>query len=49
MVDKILNGLNEFTSACIDDVIVFSNEHLKHLGVVLERIQEAGLTIKRRK
>ena len=52
MVDKILNGLNEFAGAYTDDVIVFSktwSEHLKHLEVVLERIQEAGLTIKRRK
>ena len=52
MVDKILNGLGKFASAYIDDVIVFSktwNEHLKHLEIVLSKIQEAGLTIKKKK
>ena len=47
MVDKILNGLIEFASAYIDDVIVFSktwSDHLQQLGVVLEKIQDAGLT-----
>ena len=34
MVDKLLNGLNEFAGAYIDDVIVFSktwSDHLHHL------------------
>lgn len=52
MVDKILNGLNDFAGAYIDDVIVFSrswSEHLQHLETVLRKIQQAGLTIKRKK
>ena len=31
MVDKILNGLNKFASAYIDDVIVFSTTWSEHL------------------
>ena len=52
MVDRVLNGLNDFSSAYIDDVIVFSrtwDEHLGHLGTVLRRVQQAGLTVKRKK
>ena len=51
MVDK-LNGLQKFSSAYIEDVIVFSttwDEHIQHLEVVLSRIKEAGLTVKRKK
>ena len=52
MVDKLLNGMSDFASAYIDDVIVFSKnwkDHLLHLGAVLKMIQEAGLTVKREK
>ena len=52
MVDKLLNGLNEFASAYIDDVIVFSktwNDHLQHLEAILGKLQEAGLTVKQKK
>ena len=49
MVDKILN---EFAGAYIDDVIVYSKTwgaHLQQLEAVLGKIQEAGLTVKRKK
>ena len=52
MVDKILNGLNEFAGAYIDDVIVYSKTwgaHLQQLEAVLGKIQEAGLTVKWKK
>ena len=52
MVDKLLNGMSDFASAYIDHVIVFSSnwkDHMSHLGAVLKRIQEAGLTVKRKK
>lgn len=48
LMDQVLHGLSDFTSAYLDDVVIFSGtweEHLKHLKVVLRRIQEAGLTI----
>ena len=52
MVDKLLQGLEGLNSAYMDDVIVFSTswgDHLHHLSSVLGRIQEAGLTIRKRK
>ena len=52
MVDKLLNGLNEFAGAYIDDVIVFSktwSDHLHHLEEIVGKIQEAGLTVKWKK
>lgn len=52
MVDRLLNGLSEFSKSYIDDIIIFSNsweEHCDHLEAVLKRIEEAGLTTKLRK
>ncbi|KAG1933522.1 gag-pol fusion protein [Pimephales promelas] len=48
LMDQVLHGLSDFTSAYLDDIVIFSEtweEHLKHLQMVLRRIQEAGLTI----
>lgn len=48
LMDLVLHGLSDFTSAYLDDIVIFSEtweEHLKHLQMVLRRIQEAGLTI----
>ena len=47
-------GLNptvgpEFTTIYIDDVLIFSKsleEHITHLELVFQRIQEAGLKLK---
>ena len=52
MVNRLLQGLEGLASAYMDDIIVFStiwDDHLHHLSSVLGRIQEAGLTIKKRK
>ena len=49
LMDKVLNGLYDFTIAYLDDIAIFSKtweEHKGHLKIVLHRIQEAGLTIK---
>ena len=43
MMDMIVSGLSEFTNAYIDDIIIFSvtwKEHLLHLSLVLQRLQE---------
>jgi hypothetical protein len=51
-MDEVLRDLGEFSSAYLDDVIVYSNtwqEHIEHLRTVLRRIKEAGLTVKSRK
>eukprot|EP00731_Ephydatia_muelleri_P034136 Em0048g12a len=49
LVDRVLQGLEEFSGAYIDDIIVFSKlwtDHIRHLQVVLGRLQLAGLTVK---
>ena len=47
MIGRILCGLDEFTAAFVDDVVIFSetwDKYLKHLLVVFERLNSAGLT-----
>ena len=49
MIDALLRGLEEYSAAYCDDLIVFSHswpQHLKHLHAVLQRLREAGLTVK---
>ena len=41
------DGLEEFSGAYLDDLIIFSrtwDEHLRHLSAALDRIRAAGLT-----
>ncbi|CAM4561587.1 unnamed protein product [Lepidochelys kempii] len=52
LVDGLLAGLGEYAVAYLDDVAIFSDswaDHLAHLQKVLERIREAGLTVKAKK
>ncbi|CAM4658449.1 unnamed protein product [Lepidochelys kempii] len=52
LVDGLLAGLGEYAVAYLDDVAIFSDswaDHLEHLQEVLERIREAGLTVKAKK
>ena len=52
LIWKVLSGLEEFTGAYLDDIIIFSSswsEHLKHLRLVFGRLQSAGLTLKKSK
>ena len=49
LVQKVLLGLDAFSAAYLDDIIIFSNswhEHLCHIREVLKRIKQAGLTMK---
>ena len=49
LMDHTLKGLSDFTVAYIDDIGVFSNtwqDHLHHLELVLQRLKDAGLTVK---
>ena len=49
MMDRVLEGLREYTSAYLDDLIVFSGtwrDHLRHLEAIFTRLGEAGLTAK---
>ncbi|GBN13974.1 Retrovirus-related Pol polyprotein from transposon 17.6, partial [Araneus ventricosus] len=49
MVAQLLEACEDFAVPYLDDIAVFSvmfQEHIKHLETVLQRIQQAGLTIK---
>ncbi|CAN2390404.1 K02A2.6-like, partial [Pristimantis euphronides] len=49
MVNNLLMGCEGFAAAYLDDIAIFSptwEDHLQHLSEVLERIHQAGLTIK---
>ena len=50
MMDQTLRGLNYFVGVYLDDIVIHSltwKEHLVHLQQVLERLQDAGLTLKK--
>lgn len=48
LMDRVLEGLGEFASAYLDDIVIHSStweDHLGHLKVVFQHLQEAGLTV----
>ncbi|GAA6067093.1 uncharacterized protein LOC118471043, partial [Tachysurus ichikawai] len=48
LMDQVLQGAEEWSAACLDDVVVHSEtwaDHLSHLEWTPRRIQEAGLTL----
>jgi len=52
LVRRVLSGLERFTGAYPDDIIIFSSswsEHVNHIKLVFDRIRSAGLTLKRAK
>jgi len=52
LMQKVLEGLQVFAWAYLDDIVIFSDtweKHLKHIRQVLERIRMAGLTTKKAK
>jgi hypothetical protein len=52
LMDNVLRGTEVYTGAYQDDIVIPSSnweDHLKHLEEVLNRLQEAGLTIKLKK
>ena len=54
LIQQVLTGLNpedgnDFVTAYIDDILIFSptlHEHLEHLRKVIERLQDANLKLK---
>ena len=54
LMQRVLSGLNpeescDFVSVYIDDILIFSQnlrDHLKHLKLVIDRLQRAGLKLK---
>eukprot|EP00731_Ephydatia_muelleri_P001017 Em0001g1017a len=48
-MDQVIQGMDSFASAYLDDLIIFSSsweDHMRHLHCVLERLVGAGLTVK---
>lgn len=51
LMNKVLNGLN-FAFAYLDDIIIFSNtaeEHMRHIQLVINRLNAAQLKLKKSK
>ena len=49
LMDRALEGMQEFSSAYIDDILIYSPDwesHLGHIELVMERLKEAGLKAK---
>ena len=52
MMDKLLWDVGEYAAAYVDDVVIHStswSEHLQHIQRILQKLREAGLTVKPRK
>ena len=52
MMDRLLTGAYEFAAAYLDDLVIYSStwsDHLHHIHSMLQRLREAGLTVKLRK
>ena len=52
MMDHLIRGLEGFTAAYLDDLVIYSStweEHLQHLQKVFSCLKEAGLTAKPKK
>ena len=51
LMNKVLNGLH-FTLTYLDDIIIFSEtaeQHLKHIQIILTRLKQANLRLKKNK
>ena len=49
MIDRLIDGLQDFAAAYLDDLVVFSStweDHMQQLREVLQRLRKAGLTAK---
>ena len=49
MMDRLLTGACKFAAAYLDDLVIYSStwrDHLQHIRFMLQRLQEAGLTVK---
>ncbi|XP_064465530.1 uncharacterized protein LOC135377174 [Ornithodoros turicata] len=52
LMDRVLKGLGDFALPYLDDIAIFSDsweEHIRHLRTVLERLRDAGLTVRAEK
>ena len=52
MMDKLIRGMEDYTAAYLDDLVIFSGSwerHLQHIREVLDRLRAAGLAAKSKK
>ncbi len=52
LMQEVLRGLEEFSLAYIDDIVIFSAsfpDHIKHISSILDRLSQANLTVKKTK
>ena len=52
LMNIVLDGLDEFAIAYLDDILIYSkslDEHLKHIKIVFERLRKHGLKLKLKK
>ena len=52
MMDKLIQGMEGYTAAYLDDLVIFSDSwerHLQHIREVFDQLRAAGLTAKPRK
>ena len=52
MMDKLIRGMEDYTAAYSDDLVIFSDSwerHLHHIREVFDQLRAAGLTAKPRK
>ena len=49
LINRVLEGCEAFAIVYMDDILIFSvdeDEHLKHLQIIFERLQNVKLKIK---
>lgn len=52
LMDQVLEGTESFSAAYLDDIVIFSctwEDHMGHLKEILQRLQQAGLTVQPKK
>ena len=49
LMDKVLAPCTQYASAYLDDIIIFSAEHLQHIRAVFDKLKKAGLKVKGKK
>jgi hypothetical protein len=52
LMSYLLEDLNDFTTAYLDDILIFSStleEHLKHIQIVFDRLRTHNLRLKLKK
>ena len=52
LMNFVLQGCEEFATAYLDDILIFSSsvkDHLEHIQIVFDKIREHGLKLKMKK